>query len=481
MRGERVAGMSLVAAAAALACASPAVADTFQVTRHNDPAPGRCKPNDCSLREAIRAANGLPGRDVVIVPDRARYGLSRPNSTPLADEDASREGDLDVTGPLTIRHPGRGKATVDGNAIDRVFEIQAPTVIQRLKITDGGNVSEELPRAGRRTSFNGSGGGIESHSRVTLVRSAVVANTGAERGGGINVEPSFEPGAGPASLRLVRSTVARNRSTDGTGGGIEASEATLVITRSKIVGNVSGNAGGGIAPAFDSVLRMSRSTVANNRSGSGVGGVYLYESSGSITASTISGNSTSDNSSTGGIELNAGFDVPVTLAITNSTIADNRAAEGGGGISASGDTAAVSLRNATVTRNDGDYDGDGGDGGGGLQEQFGGSISAVNSLIALNREGAAANDCRTDAAFDSGGGNLVTTAAGCDGFLFGAGDFLRPNPKIGVLKRNGGPTKTVALKDGSPAIGRAVRSEAPPRDQRGVKRDRRPDIGAYER
>jgi hypothetical protein len=57
---------------------------------------------------------------------------------------------------------------------------------------------------------------------------------------------------------------------------------------------------------------------------------------------------------------------------------------------------------------------------------------------------------------------------------------LRANPKIGVLKSHGGPTQTIALLKGSPAIGRAGQT-APSRDQRGHRRDRHPDIGAFER
>jgi hypothetical protein len=38
----------------------------------------------------------------------------------------------------------------------------------------------------------------------------------------------------------------------------------------------------------------------------------------------------------------------------------------------------------------------------------------------------------------------------------------------------------VALKASSPAIGKAMRSTAPGRDQRGVDRDLHPDIGAFE-
>src|SRR5581483_10710928 len=50
--------------------AASARAETYRVTRHDDPRPGSCKRKDCSLREAIRAANRNPGPDVVVLPDR---------------------------------------------------------------------------------------------------------------------------------------------------------------------------------------------------------------------------------------------------------------------------------------------------------------------------------------------------------------------------------------------------------------------------
>jgi hypothetical protein len=52
-----------VAAAAALllAAGAPASADVFKPTRFNDPTPGKCKPQDCSLREAVIAARTRSG------------------------------------------------------------------------------------------------------------------------------------------------------------------------------------------------------------------------------------------------------------------------------------------------------------------------------------------------------------------------------------------------------------------------------------
>ena len=106
-------------------------------------------------------------------------------------------------------------------------------------------------------------------------------------------------------------------------------------------------------------------------------------------------------------------------------------------------------------------------GGGGINSSGGGTFSVVqNSLIARNQAafGAFGPDCYTNIA--SGGNNLLTSYDGCTG-LIGSDDEIG-NPKIGALKRNGGPTKTVALKRGSPAIGQAG-NDAPNRDQRGAQ------------
>jgi hypothetical protein len=55
---------------------------------------------------------------------------------------------------------------------------------------------------------------------------------------------------------------------------------------------------------------------------------------------------------------------------------------------------------------------------------------------------------------------------------------------LGGLGNNGGPTQTMALLPGSPAIGHADNSKAPARDQRGVTRldtaGETTDIGAFE-
>lgn len=219
------------------------------------------------------------------------------------------------------------------------------------------------------------------------------------------------------------------------------------------------------------------STIAGNSSGddrSG-GGIYLNRSGPPlrIRGTTISGNRAGING--GGLFALS----PVTLR--NSTVASNRADRFGGGIHASG---GVALNAVTVARNVGDADDEGTfEVGAGLSTQTSSKSAMVeNSLISRNRLGSGErNDCAGPV--DSLGHNLLSTRGpfgACDGFDR-ATDRVRNNPRIGKLKRNGGPTKTIALRKRSAALNKAKRRTAPNRDQRGERRGRKKDIGAYER
>jgi CSLREA domain-containing protein len=59
--------LSIPALILALLAAAPASAATWVVTRLDDPEPGACLPEDCSLREAIHAANAGPGADQILL------------------------------------------------------------------------------------------------------------------------------------------------------------------------------------------------------------------------------------------------------------------------------------------------------------------------------------------------------------------------------------------------------------------------------
>jgi CSLREA domain-containing protein len=469
---------ALAAALATLLFATgTAAGKTFRVTVTGDPEPGACTRKRCSLREAILAANKTPARDRIVLPNRKRpYTLAL-----LPDEDSEPEtGDLDVLKPLSIVHPGKGFATIDGNGLDRVLGIDrgAATLLRKIVIRNG------------RT--DGDGAGIETASNLRLVRSKVVRNRSGDDGGGIdldeeatlimrrsvvsrNVADSSGGGintSGDGPSLIVGSRITDNRAENDEGGGISlASGDDYRVVRSVVSRNFAGDAGGGIE-ADASRLVVRRSTIAANTTQAQGGAISSTGASGTveIESSTISGNESTIHG--GGVSL-----VDARGTLRNSTLAGNRAYNLGGALYALGISSSVRLNAVTIARNVADPDAlpVNPPGGGGLFVQDA-TVSVNNSLIALNRGSQQANDCAGP--IKSLGNNLLSVAS--PGFDRPS-DRVAPNPKLGPLKRNGGPTATIALNKGSPAIDKANRRTAPKRDQRGRKRGKRPDIGAYER
>lgn len=440
--------------------AAPVGAKTFTVTTRTDPAPDGCKKHDCSLREAIMAANSHSGHDTVALLSKKPYKIELENTGPTDGV----QGDLDIIDAVTLEKKGKGMATVDADGIDRAFEVfpNAPTTLRKIKVTGGANPSGVY-----------GGAGILADSDLALIRSAVVGNDdGGGSGGGLIAHED---------ARVIRSSIANNKAGDVAGGEIGGD---AVISRSRITGNTGTNGGAGgiyFYPEGTESVFIDRTTISGNSAGgtfgSGGGIDYAGQVSGpdrtvlKITNSTISGNTAAYDG--GGIRHIFG-----DLRISNSTIAGNHAGRNGGGIDGYGQnnsTGTVSLNAVTVARNTaefggGIYNGDGPDG-----------FTVQNSLIALNEAAMAGDDCSADGlGFGSLGHNLLSTGAGCSGFD-APSDLVRADPKIGKLSNNGGPTETIALKNHSAAIGAASKQTAPSRDQRGSKRDKHPDIGAFER
>src|SRR6185436_10476940 len=95
-----------------------AFATDFIVTKTADTADGSCNA-DCSLREAIIAANTNPGADNVLLGNGLTYNLTLgPADAPGALTAGS--GDLDITDSVTIS----GNSTINALGLDRVFDIQ---------------------------------------------------------------------------------------------------------------------------------------------------------------------------------------------------------------------------------------------------------------------------------------------------------------------------------------------------------------------
>ena len=97
----------------------------------------------------------------------------------------------------------------------------------------------------------------------------------------------------------------------------------------------------------------------------------------------------------------------------------------------------------------------------------------VNTLLAANSPVACASGGIID------GGHNLNSDASC---AFTAPTSLsNADPLLGLLADNGGPTLTLALLPGSPAIGAADSASAPSTDQRGFPRpSASADIGAYQ-
>ncbi len=278
------------------------------------------------------------------------------------------------------------------------------------------------------------------------------------------------PGSTEVYTKLKRITITGGRITDDNGGGLELGVALLGLDHSKVVGNHAKFGGGGIF-AGQGELTLTDSTVSGNRSGNGGGGIWSYVET-RIEGTTISGNRTSEFSDGGGLYVST---TTGTTKMRNDTIAGNSAGNNGGGIAIFGPS---DLNDVTITANKADSDNSGSAVGGGIYTVTSG-VSIDNSIITGNSVGTGSTDADCSGPFTSAGHNLVKTTTGCVGFG-SAGDFSAAKPKLGKLAGNGGPTKTVALKKGSPAIGKASKKTSEKRDQRGRKRDKHPDIGAYE-
>jgi hypothetical protein len=110
------------------------------------------------------------------------------------------------------------------------------------------------------------------------------------------------------------------------------------------------------------------------------------------------------------------------------------------------------------------------------------STLTVHNTIIAKQSGDAGKDCALfgGAKLTSQGYNLET-ADDC-AFHVAGKDQINVNPQLGALAGNGGPTQTMALSAGTPAVDAADPNCDVPTDQRGVTRPQGPrcDIGAFE-
>jgi uncharacterized repeat protein (TIGR01451 family) len=249
--------------------------------------------------------------------------------------------------------------------------------------------------------------------------------------------------------------------------GIDNDQAVLSVVNSTI----SSNLGSGIVDAGGTV-NLAGSTVANNdNTGGDGGGISVFSFSAS----------------------------PATVTAVNSTIAGNTAYLGGG-IYASEQTFGfvgavpvhVTLTNVTVAGNAATY-------GAGIYNSLASTLTIDNTILGGNTGGPDLTNDETYRNIPGGaavtvarGGNLVESVQTVKnggsvpvGSEFDASPpVISADPMLGPLQNNGGPTPTMALLPGSPAIdkGDSTIAGLPATDQRGYARTvgNAVDIGAYE-
>jgi len=245
-------------------------------------------------------------------------------------------------------------------------------------------------------------------------------------------------------------------------------------------GTSGGTASGGVA-WNSGLMTITRSTFASNSVTGGSGG-QGYNGAAVMEQGLPGQNGGSGGSGLGGVLLNSG-----TASLVNCTIAGNTGQGGNGGRGGNGGGGYVH------------YGGNGGNGGnaGSGEGAVSGPWNPTNCTVAWNKgvggSGGAGGDGGTGVYPGSpgspgGGGSAWGATAGpssADTLLAGnspGGNDTFPNPILGPLAANGGPTLTIALLPGSPAIDAGITALGPATDQRGYPRPvgAAADIGAFE-
>lgn len=412
--------------------------------------------NLCSLREAVNAADDnastdcIPGESgvldtVVLGPGTVSLDPTQPNPRLVIDSATD-------TGGLKIHGAGMGSTTISGAATDAPILDTANKgllTIEDLTLSGGGGA----------TTFLG-GGILASGNSVTLTRTRLTGSQ-AQFGAGIEFSPDLT-NFPAATLTIADSLIDSNTATptvfpnNTVDGGAISSEGAVHIVSSTVRGNSATTTaadayGGAIYSNGD--LTVERSLIQDNtvhgKSAPGnlaaVGGGFFLQNNGKLTVvnATFTGNTVTAD---GGRGLGGGFGVTGTSGgkLTNATFAGNTSPEA----EAMWNLVPVSMRNSIV--NDG----------------AGACIFPVTTL----------------------GGNL-DAGSSCVTTNAGNGDLASTDPMLGALASNGGPTMTMALLAGSPAIDRAtscldqqVTPQAVTVDQRSTMRPQGPacDSGAFE-
>ncbi len=403
-----------------------------------------------------------------------------------------------------IDGPGAGVVTVSGGGAVQVFEVDSGVTATLSGLTISGGSSDL------------DGGGLANYGTTTLDGCTISGNVSGGAGGGL---------LNDGTAALTNCTVSSNSA--GSGGAIY-NRGTMVVGDSALTSNSAtsnfASDGGGILN--DGQLDVSSTTFADNRASGGGGAIYTsetatltmdqgfftsnsaefggavlnYSATATFSEVTFAGNSVSG---TGGAIENVAVSFPSPLTLTNCTLSGNSAAFSGGAIWNS--DGPLTLTNCTISGNSAGSDGGGvvntgsgtailtsstisgnsaEGGGGGLYNNSFETATLIDSIVAGNTLGAGPSDIGgNESSLVTGSFNLIGT--GGSGGIGGGSDgniVLTSLADLGLapLGDYGGPTATMALLPGSPAIGAGTAESGITTDQRGEPLDSPPDIGAFQ-
>ena len=349
----------------------------------------------------------------------------------------------------------------------------------------------DLDFVGNRAVENAQDGGggavyLLGHREFVCVRCLFDNNSGSNGGGYY--------GLGTQTARFYDSIFNNNLATgDGgnPGGGgnggamaVDGDTRELSLCRTDLIANRNNAFGAGLfTTVYDqtSVTRIWQSSIDSNvQQGTDqhTGGAYIQGGPVSIRDTTFRNNQATGY---GGLALFDHGGVAIGGEIISSTFEGNLARTGLGGAMNLQGSAPLLLQNLTIANNRADCDVCFA---GGIANPANAPITLRNTIFLNNTGGNAFNPWAMLNPVSNGSNNLQWPQVRPDSF----GQMELPvspgssfaDALLGPIADNGGPTQTMALLGGSPAINSGTASGAPATDQRGFPRFEGVDIGAFE-
>ena len=437
---RRPVSAALIAAGLGFTCA-PLHAATITVTTSGDAGAGAT----CTFRQAIVSVNTATVAGTGCVNSGGAFGTADTvNFQAALASPITVLSEVVATRSMQISGPGAALLTLSGGGATRMLRFRPAAAGMTLGIS-----------ALTFASGNGGGGGAfyiqpSGATNVTIADSVFTGNTAAFSGGAL-----YTRNLGAAGTLLIQRSVFSGNTAAGRGGALYLSSSqagTITIQDSTISGNSVANQGGGIFQGTGTLI-VERTTIANNSAANDGGGIERPNIGGitTIRNSTITGNT-------------------VTGAVV--------AGRGGGGLRLNGNTSTID--NTTIANNSAPNNE-----GGNIELQNAGTLTMRSTIVSGGTDSSGARDIFVQSGVTTFTvSNSLVQNPGNSGITVAGANLIGVNPLLGPLASNGGPTQTMALLAGSPAINTGSNPNALTTDQRGAGFPRvvglAADIGAFE-